>query len=89
MTTYLPKCCMVRPDGAGRYEVAHTETDSYCKHNRSGGTGGFADGITPCNRIISHGITRGEAARGARDYLAGQARRAEMIAGLNINIRDF
>ena len=66
---YLPKCCWCRQDGAGCYEVAHTETDSHCSHTPSGGTGGRADGVTPCNRIIGSGATRGEAIGDARDTL--------------------
>lgn len=72
MSNYLPKCCWCRADGAGRYEVAHTETDSACKHRPSGGTGGRPDGRTPCNRIIGHGRTKGEAIQAAREYFATQ-----------------
>lgn len=68
-TRYLPKCCTVRYDGAGGYEVAHTETDSRCRHKPSGGTGGFQDGETCCNRIIGNGHTRKAAIRAAREYL--------------------
>lgn len=69
MTRYLPKCCWVRADGAGRYEVAHTETDSACRHRPTGGTGGRPDGKTPCNRIIGRGQTKIEAIQAARNYL--------------------
>jgi len=66
---YLPPCCWVRQDGAGGYEVAHTETDSRCKHAPSGGTGGYPDGKTKCNRIIGSGRTRREAIINARQNL--------------------
>ena len=69
MGTYLPKCCTVRPDGAGGYEVAHTETSADCRHTPSGGTGGYQDGVTRCNRIIGVGPTRRDAIYGARQTL--------------------
>lgn len=73
MTTYyLPACCCVQQDGAGGYEVAHTETDSRCRHRATGGMGGCADGRTKCNRIIGHGHTRIEAITKAREYLVRQ-----------------
>jgi len=68
MSYYLPKCCRTRRDGAGGYEVCHTETSSQCRHTPSGGTGGRPDGQTPCNRIVGHGRTRRAAIRDARDY---------------------
>jgi hypothetical protein len=71
MATYyvVPKCCCVQWNNAGRYEVAHTETDPCCRHTPSGGTGGRQDGVTPCNRIIGHGRTVAEAVRAARLHL--------------------
>lgn len=75
MSNYLPACCTVRADGAGTYEVAHTETDSRCRHTPSGGTCGQQDGITKCNRIIGHGRTRSAAIQAAREYLAPLGRR--------------
>ena len=66
---YLPKCCFVRQDGAGRYEVCHTETNPACRHVPSGGIGGFPDSVTPCNRIIGQGQTVRAAVADARDYL--------------------
>lgn len=66
---YLPKCCCVRMDGAGGYEVAHTETSRYCRHTPSGGTGGRRDYQTPCNRIIGKGRTQGEAILRARENM--------------------
>ena len=69
MKKYLPKCCWVRQDGSGRYEVAHTETDSRCRHEPTGGTGGSPDGHTRCNRIIASGSSRAEAIEEAREYL--------------------
>lgn len=68
MSRYLPRCCDVVPDGGGGYEVAHTETDSHCRHEPSGGTGGHADGVTRCNRIIGRGKTRGLAIVQARQH---------------------
>jgi hypothetical protein len=71
MSTYnyrIPNCCVCRQDGAGAYEVAHTETSQGCRHRPSGGTGGHPDGHTACNRIISHGHTRAEACAEARRY---------------------
>jgi hypothetical protein len=76
MTTYLPKCCWTRPDGAGGYEVAHAETDPSCRHIPSGGTAGYMDGRTRCNRIIGKGRTRTEARLDARTYFALPAFRA-------------
>ena len=67
-TRYLPPCCTCRQNGAGGYEVTHTETDSRCRHTPSGGTGGYQDGKTKCNRIVGHGSTRGEAIQAARRY---------------------
>ena len=61
MNYHLPRCMFVRRDCSGRYEVCHTETSPHCHHTPSGGTGGFPDGITPCNRVIGHGKTKGEA----------------------------
>jgi len=69
MSQYLPRCCDCRTDGAGGYEVAHTETSAHCRHQKSGGTGGRPDGKTPCNRIIGHGMTRCAAIADAREYL--------------------
>ena len=63
---YLPKCCYARNDGAGGYEVCHTETDASCHHTPSGGTGGRQDGATPCNRIIGSGRTKRDAIEDAR-----------------------
>lgn len=68
-TYYLPTCCFVRWDGAGGYEVCHTETDPDCRHEPSGGTGGRADGVTTCNRIIGHGNTKANAIADARQCL--------------------
>ncbi len=65
---YIPRCCFVRDDGAGGYEVAHRETSHRCGHTPSGGTGGFADGETPCDRIIGHGQTVQDAVNDAREY---------------------
>ena len=70
---YLPKCCGVRQNGAGGYEVTHTETDSQCGHTPSGGTGGSRDELTPCNRIIGHGQTKSLAIESARKYLGLRA----------------
>ena len=69
MSPYLPKCCFVRADGAGGYEVCHTETSPRCRHTPSGGTGGYADGHTRCNRIIGKGRTRRDAREDARENL--------------------
>lgn len=66
MSRYLPPCCFVRQDGAGGYEVCHTETSAACRHTPSGGTAGRPDGRTPCNRVLSHGHTTGEAIERAR-----------------------
>jgi len=66
---YLPKCCWVRQDGSGGYEVAHTETDRSCRHRPSGGTGGSQDGRTRCNRIIGSGRTKYDAIVDARRML--------------------
>ena len=66
MTRYLPRCCFVRFTNVGDYEVCHEETASACRHRPSGGTAGYEDGRTPCNRIIARGGTRGEAIAVAR-----------------------
>ena len=65
---YLPACACVRMDGAGGYEVCHTETSQKCRHTPSGGTGGRPDGRTYCNRIVGRGHTMGAAIRDAREY---------------------
>ena len=69
MSYYLPKCCYTRSDGAGGYEVCHDEDDDNCRHTPSGGTGGYPDGVTTCNRIIGHGRTVRDAIEDARGYL--------------------
>lgn len=66
---HLPKCCFVRKDGAGCYEVCHQETSGHCKHTKTGGNGGRQDGVTPCNRIIGHGETKALAIADARAVL--------------------
>lgn len=68
-TYYLPKCCFVRDDGGGGYEVCHQETSEHCKHTPSGGKGGRQDGVTPCNRVIAHGETKVLAIEDARTAL--------------------
>ena len=62
MSPYLPKCCFVRADGAGGYEVCHTEASPKCRHGESGNG-------RPCNRIIGKGRTRRDAREDARENL--------------------
>ena len=68
MNRYLPPCCRVAATNAG-YEIQHTETADECRHTPSGGTGGYQDGRTRCNRIIGHGSTRAAAITQARAVL--------------------
>lgn len=70
MNHNLPTCCQVSQDGAGGYEVRHTETSERCHHRPSGGSGGRPDGASRCNRVIGQGSTAGEAVAQARDYFA-------------------
>ena len=52
---HLPRCCFVRCDGAGGYEVGHDVKDPNCRHD--------TDGV---RRIIGHGRMRGDAIADAR-----------------------
>jgi len=67
---YLPACCRCWREGDGKYVVGHNEHSPRCKHTPSGGTGGYADGKTPCNRIIGQGKTKIDAIESAREYLS-------------------
>lgn len=85
MSNYLPKCCFVRPDGAGEYEVCHAETSADCKHTPSGGTAGRPDGRTPCNRIVGRGYTRSEAINDAHGRMT--LRRSKPMTGtINLTV---
>jgi len=59
MTTYLPRCCFIRPNGAGGYEVGHDVKDPHCRHE--------TDNV---RRIIGKGSTQTEARIDARETLA-------------------
>ncbi len=65
---YLPKCCACFWDGT-RYIVVHYERDrSNCHHVPSGGTAGYQDGKTPCNRVVGRGSTKIDAIADARAH---------------------
>lgn len=66
----LPACCQISQDGAGGFEVRHTETSEHCHHRPSGGSADHPDGVSRCNRVIAHGRTRSEAVAEARNYFA-------------------
>lgn len=69
MSYYLPKCCSIHRECNGSFVIVHYEMSAKCLHQKSGGTGGYEDGITPCNRAIGHGKTIREAIEDARGYL--------------------
>lgn len=67
MSSYLPPCCSCWWDN-GKYVVGHNEHSEKCKHTPSGGTGGFPDKKTMCDRIIGKGPTRQAAIQDGRKY---------------------
>ncbi len=64
--TGLPLCYEVLQDNAG-YVVVHRETSRHCIHTPSGGTGGYPDGKTPCDRVVARGKNSRDAIENAKE----------------------